>query len=423
MLPVVPVFVGTVLLVALFWAGHAGVKDAVGRSNLLAEAEMQGALAVVADDAAPALERTKLLLTEAGEASLYPAVVSTAEDIDRPQSERLDSLVGLFAARRHEIQHTAELRFLWFSGIGLALVIAGAAGGIFVWRRRWTGRWTRVSRLSDEVSTMARAPLDARFEPSGIDDEVGRIEAILATVAPQLADTLIHQQRLSLMGEQVAYVAHDIRSPLGAIIMSIQMLPDDAADDGIRDFLRGEAERATALADELRSFAKRSDQVTQCDIEAELRATAWAVRHRAAQRGVTLDFVPGAPVPLDARPNEVRQVLVNLLENGVDAAAGSATSMVRVSVHVHGSEARIAVEDSGPGIPPGERQRLFESFYTTKSDGTGMGLAICKRIVESAGGTIEASASADLGGAQFDVRLPLARTTPELLPDLTSIER
>ena len=410
--PAAPLVLGTLALVGLFWTGHLGVKRAVGDTNILAEAEMQSALAITVPDSSLHLSNALALMVRAGERASQGEVSEIVGSRQESEDVRLAAVVSLFSDRRSSRQRGAEHRFLAMVATGIALNVTGGGLSFFFWRRRWVERWDRVRRLSGEVELLARAPLDAHFTPSGSADELGRVEDALARVAPQLADTLVHQQRLSLLGEQVAFVAHDIRTPLGSILMGLSLVPEDALDKETRDMLLSEVRRATELASELRDFARRSDSVQACALETELEASAKVVQHRAREKGVSVTAVTRDRATVTARGNEIRQVLVNLLENAIDAASSSSAREVVATLYLDSASAVLCVEDSGPGVPLAERARVFESFYTKKEDGSGMGLAIVRRIVESLGGEVSVASSEALGGAAFSVRLPAATLEP-----------
>jgi signal transduction histidine kinase len=106
-------------------------------------------------------------------------------------------------------------------------------------------------------------------------------------------------------------------------------------------------------------------------------------------------------------PVQLQQVVVNLILNALQALDGAPGSRLRLRTEGVPNAVVLTVEDSGPGIPEGSLARLFSSFFTTKSDGMGIGLAICRTIVENHGGVISAG-NAVSGGACFTVRLPLA---------------
>ncbi|WP_322797398.1 HAMP domain-containing sensor histidine kinase [Tepidiforma sp.] len=400
--PVLPAAAGAIALVILFFVGHFGVKDSVRRSNLMADAEAQIAIAASAGDPAPYLAAARELTLTAGEARL---AALAAEAVPVRDLAALDDLLQTYGERRSAIQHRAETRFLYLSGTGLALLGLGVVASLLLWRRRWVERWRRVQRLAAAAEALADRPLDAAIVPSGASDELGRLEEVLSAVASRLAEHLVHQQRISLLGEHVAFVAHDIRNPLSTITMGLSLLDANVLDPDLRDQLVSEARRATALAEDLRNLARRTDAPKQCDLAAEVEASARFTRARAARAGVTLSLDPHAAV-VPARSNEIQQVLINLIENAIDAVAGSPRREVLLSSGMVECDAVLRVEDSGPGIPPEARDRIFETFYTSKESGTGLGLAIVRRIVQGLGGSIEVGSSDALGGAAFIVRLP-----------------
>lgn len=416
--PVVPAAAGAAALIVVFFTGHFGVKDSVRRSNLMADAEAQLALAASTADPAPHLARARDLTLAAGESRLAALV---AEAVPSRDLAALDDVLQTYGERRSAIQHEAETRFLYLSGTGLALLGFGTMASLLLWRRRWVERWQRVRRLAAAAEDLADRPLDAAIAPSGANDELGRLEEVLSAVAARLAEHLVHQQRISLLGERVAFVAHDIRNPLATISMGLSLLDAQALDPELRDQLVSEARRATALADDLRDLARRTDAPRQCDLAAEVEATARFARARAARAGVTITLDP-RPAVVPARSNEIRQVLINLIENAIDAVAGSPRRQVLLSSGMADCDAVLRVEDSGPGIPPEASSRIFETFYTSKETGTGLGLAIVRRVVQALGGSIEVRSSDALGGAAFIVRLPACGEVHQPAPAQPSAE-
>ncbi len=203
--------------------------------------------------------------------------------------------------------------------------------------------------------------------------------------------------------------------------MGLSLLDATGLEPELRDQLVSEAQRAAALADDLRSFARRNDAPRKCDLAAEIESTARFVRAKAARAGVTL-HLDARPVIVPARSNEIRQILINLVENAIDAVGSVSRRNVLVASALEGCEAVLRVEDSGPGISPEARDRIFESFYTTKESGTGLGLAIVRRIAKGLGGTVEVGSSNALGGAAFVVRLPACHEPLEVAPEEPSLE-
>ncbi|HXQ28817.1 MAG TPA: ATP-binding protein [Gemmatimonadales bacterium] len=215
---------------------------------------------------------------------------------------------------------------------------------------------------------------------------------------------LLEQRRLAALGQMSAVLAHEIRNPLASLKGHAQLVVEGLAHDlpQRRNATRvvAEATRLEALTSDLLEFARSGPMdVHPADPVALLR-------HAAAEAGTSqLEIEPrGAPPlwPLDER--RCRQVLVNVLRNAVQAAP--ATRSPQGIVALEHDRLIYTIRDFGPGLPLGQEDRVFEPFFTTRTSGTGLGLAVARRIVELHGGRITA-ANADGGGAQF--RIELAR--------------
>ena len=132
-----------------------------------------------------------------------------------------------------------------------------------------------------------------------------------------------------------------------------------------------------------------------------------AVQAVAETRSARVEVRLAAGVPQVAVDAEqIHQVLRNLLDNALDAAGAS--GVVRVEVTARDGEVELLVADSGPGVDPAIRARLFEPLITTKPSGVGLGLALCRKLVAAHGGTIELVSARELPGAHFSIRLPEA---------------
>jgi signal transduction histidine kinase len=143
-----------------------------------------------------------------------------------------------------------------------------------------------------------------------------------------------------------------------------------------------------------------------------IRETLVFLRHEVESRGVAVAHVPAGRLrKVVGDRTQLQQVIVNLTVNAVQAMAQaqSVRRDITIRTAAHGSTVlRCSVEDSGPGIPPEHAARLFDSFFTTKDSGMGMGLRICRSIVEAHGGRIEVDNCSVLGGARFSFTLPVA---------------
>jgi two-component system sensor histidine kinase HydH len=215
---------------------------------------------------------------------------------------------------------------------------------------------------------------------------------------------LAKQRHLATLGGMSAVLAHEIRNPLASLKGHAQLLAEKTEDPKMGERVRrvvDEALRLESLTNDLLDFAKsgavdRAPTSPAAILDAAVEATCPARVERS---------VAGAPDswPLDAARME--QVLINLLENAMDATKNG--QKVSAAVEARGRELVYVVRDRGPGVPPAERARIFEPFHTTKLRGTGLGLAVVRRIVELHGGRVEVD-DAPGGGAEFRVRIPRA---------------
>jgi two-component system sensor histidine kinase FlrB len=228
------------------------------------------------------------------------------------------------------------------------------------------------------------------------------------TETRQLQSQLAHAQRLSAMGKMVASLAHQIRTPLSAAILYGGHLSQDELDEEMRQRCASRLmSRLTHLEQQVRDmliFARGETRLVE-----ELSAGTLVSALRSAVEGITLN--PGAEVtvvdevPAECRLMCNRDALVgactNLVNNGLEAGA----SRVAVQIVPVGHELVIRVIDNGPGFDRSETGRLMEAFYTTKSHGTGLGLAVVQAVVKAHQGqfTIE---SPEQGGAVATLRLP-----------------
>jgi two-component system, NtrC family, sensor histidine kinase HydH len=213
---------------------------------------------------------------------------------------------------------------------------------------------------------------------------------------------LERERRLAGLGEMSAVLAHEIRNPLASLKGNAQLLAQALTDSEKHGpkarRVVDEAVRLENLTNDLLEYV-RTGELHRREVSAAalLREAVEAVD----AQGISLQPA-GSEAPWRLDPERMRQVLVNLLENAVAAGAP-----VRASLHEGAGQLRFVIQDSGPGVPPGERERIFEPFHTTRTRGTGLGLAIARRVVEQHGGSISVE-NAAVGGAIFSVVLPRA---------------
>jgi two-component system sensor kinase FixL len=233
----------------------------------------------------------------------------------------------------------------------------------------------------------------------------------------ELQSELIHVARLSAMGEMASALAHELNQPLTAIINYAQATRRliNGIDDQRRAALAGllektaqQASRAGQIIHRLRQFvAKGETERTLEDVNTLVEEASTLALIGAAGKGIAVRRVFAADLPpvfLDKI--QIHQVVTNLIRNSIDALGEVERREIVICTRQHAADqVEISVTDSGPGLAPEVGARLFEPFVTTKPDGMGIGLSICRSIVDAHGGRLWASA-AEGGGTAFHVSLP-----------------
>ncbi len=245
-------------------------------------------------------------------------------------------------------------------------------------------------------------------------DESGHV-AGMQCVAHDVTDRRAMQEqvaaaeRLAHLGRMATNIAHEIRNPLGAIVNSVNMLrlPNATMDTQLLDIVSEEADRLNAIITDFLMFARPPAHVpVPCDIAELLDSTVILFSHGGKRRDnldVHIRCAPALPaVPAD--PNQMRQVLWNLLVNAVEATSVPQRVDIEACTSDDGRTVTISVIDQGPGVSDAEA--VFEPFYTTKLQGTGLGLAVVARIVRDHGGFVRVD-NVPGRGARFTVGLPV----------------
>jgi C4-dicarboxylate-specific signal transduction histidine kinase len=223
--------------------------------------------------------------------------------------------------------------------------------------------------------------------------------------------------RIATLGELTASIAHEVNQPLAAIATngeaSLRWLsraePDVAEVHHLTGRMVADARRAADIIKRIRGIATPNVPTrAPLAINALVEEASLFLRHEMQAQGVTLtlDLAPALP-PISGDRTQLQQVLVNLMVNAMQAmlGAGVARRAIAVRSRAHGDGVAVEVEDSGPGFAAEHLGSLFASFFTTKPDGMGIGLSICRSIIDDHGGQIAAE-NAPGGGARFTFSLP-----------------
>jgi two-component system sensor kinase FixL len=246
--------------------------------------------------------------------------------------------------------------------------------------------------------------------------DIGARKALERAAAAQ-HDELAHLSRVAMLGELSGSLAHELNQPLTAILSNAQAAQRflaqrpprvDQIDEILADIVKSD-HRARAVIQRLRAMLRKEESRLQAlDLNDLVEESLRLMRSDLLNRGVTVvvDLEPGLPVVSGDR-NQLQQVLLNFLMNACDAMDAQPQSERRLRVVSRASapgRVEIAVSDRGAGIAPSDLERIFEPFVTTKAKGLGLGLAICRSIVDAHGGRLWATNGAD-GGATLHCEL------------------
>lgn len=347
-----------------------------------------------------------------------------AREILEPAREYLRVNEAMLTRATETNQELSQRITLGLVGLGVCGSVGGLLGGwvIAVSLRRSLLDTDRVLRdTAEQLGEAAHAPL-ALPATGTTDTTLQRVTAAAAAVLQRLKQTerdALRAEQLAWVGQMAAGIAHEVRNPLTVIKLLVQAATDPRRAVGFRPrdlrVLEGEILRLEQIISAFLDFARppRPTKKTVATRELLDECLAGVATRAELQRVVVrLDAPPDLP-DLDADPGQIKQVLYNLMFNALDVLATGGT--IRVGVVVAGRPGReeltVCVADTGPGLPAGLEGRLFDPFVSTKETGLGLGLSICKRIVEAHGGVIAATNS-PTGGAVFTVTLPCAAVAP-----------
>ena len=239
----------------------------------------------------------------------------------------------------------------------------------------------------------------------------------------QLEADLAHINRVSMMGELAASLGHELKQPIAAALTNaktcVRWLRRDTPDvaEGCEAALRmiNDATRAAEVIDRIRSLYRRDTSDRELlDVNEIIREMIVLLHDKANRNSISIRTELDSGLPLvTADRVQLQQVLMNLILNGIEAMNDGRGELILASKRNDDGQLLISVRDSGIGLPTGGIDRIFEAFFTTKAQGTGMGLSISRRIIESHGGSLWACANTGRGATfQFTLPTDVAASSP-----------
>lgn len=301
----------------------------------------------------------------------------------------------------------AEQRRWWLAGLvlsavlGLALIVSTSARLRQGVERLHAG----LARLENDFAY--------RLPPSGGDfGDVAEAINRMAERRGALEATLRRQDRLAALGRVVAGVAHEIRNPLNSLRLTLELLDrrvrkGAAAGDEVRQAMQ-EVDRLDQILGRLLTFGRFDLENRQVqDVRPLIERALRIVDDRLQRKRIRIALEPNGSGPLEADVDApaIEQILINLLLNAIDASPEGST--VRVAVAAERQRLRIEVADQGPGIQPGVRDQIFNPYFTTKENGTGLGLAVSREIAGRHGGSLDFESGE---ATVFVLQLPFTRS-------------
>jgi len=341
--------------------------------------------------------------------------------------------VGVPTAIARERAAPIYRRTIAISGLATLIMLAMEALFLRRWRRSLVLLEQRAARVGQGD---LRPPPPARMASRELEqlrdafaDMVDRLRDAREAIARQVEEErrmrqeveslqrqVIRQERLAAIGVLLSGIAHELNNPLQAISGFAQLLqrdpdikPEMRADLAL---IHKESARASRIIRNLSRFSRQQDAPPSLVYLHDIVASVVELRQRRLEeQNITLEVQDGASQPVRAVMAELQQVLLNFVINAEQAVAAAKPVERRILIRTEdvNSSVHLVVEDSGPGVPPGDESKLFQPFFTTKpvGEGTGLGLSVSYGIIQSLGGTISYRRSA-LGGAAFAVDLPAA---------------
>lgn len=370
----------------------------------------------------------------AASALRQPNAVHLAEVRNSEQKlvAKLHDLLTALQERSAELAQTYNNRQQYISVVAISANIIGAAASGVVILFFFTKLAKDIKRLQERAAAIVAGysgePLvkTRRDEIGGLIDAVNRMQVDLRHWEQQREITReqrVHQEKMAAVGSLAAAIGHEVSNPIAAIAGVTQVIIDETTHDNrkasrmFHDFaveIRKQAERIALIMGQMSTLTTpASPEPELLDLNALIQTTCGFIRYDKRFRGIEFDLDLDRDLPaVTAIADHITQILMNLLINAADAMnqpADAARSRIRVATRLEGADIHLAIADTGHGMSPAVLAKAFQESFTTKpaGKGRGIGLFLCKMLIEQAGGSI-GLVSAPGSGTVAHLYLPLA---------------
>jgi len=323
----------------------------------------------------------------------------------------------LFLLATLSLQDTERHRLLLIAGAG-AVAICGVVIVVLVITIQ-----RPMVELQEQMERVGEGDLTASVSFAKRNDEVGDLGRNFNLMVEQLRESReeierLHRTQMSraehfaTLGELATGLAHEIRNPLAGIAGVIEIVGRDLPNSSpakavVKDVRQEIAQIDRILTDLLGTARPRASEMRQSDLNTTVEHAVMLARQQVLSKPIKIEFTPSPDlIEVEHDSDQIHQVLLNLLLNSVQAIEGSGLVRVALFAKDSGDDAVITVSDTGRGISPEHLQHIFRPFYTTKGNGTGLGLSLARRIIEEHHGRIEVASSSGKG-TTFSVTLPI----------------
>ena len=288
---------------------------------------------------------------------------------------------GLGCALVVSVVYAPHILFQWGEGFTLGMEkyleivmynVVGATTGLLAQREQ---------ERSSELERTARGLEESNRQLTVQSERIIAVE-----------EQLRRSEKLSTLGEMAAVLAHEIRNPLGSIRGTAEILRDDyRPGEPKHEFIEiqiKETERLNHVVEDFLRLARpQAAEMRHCSLREELETIVTLTATEARQRGIRLELLPAADeLTVTGDGEKLRQAFLNIVLNALQATPAGGSVAITADRTSQGPEIRFT--DTGPGIPADVRERIFEPFFTTKPDGTGLGLAVTRKIIEAHNGSL-----------------------------------